>query len=173
MSGKNAESVSERRRFFWLPICYNGKKEAVRMVKSQIHAEINADLAAVWALVTDVSRAGWRSDVKKIEVVQAGSQFIEYARTARRRPLPLRPKHPYKRYEFTMENKHLSGRWTGRFAGIGGRAYAGRIYGVYHGEKNLDAAVCQAVSEKTADTVYRGCETCAWRVTDKREGNAG
>ena len=42
------------------------------MVKSQIQAEINADLAAVWALVTDVSRADWRSDVKKIEVVQAG-----------------------------------------------------------------------------------------------------
>lgn len=34
------------------------------MVKSQIHAEIHADLAAVWALVTDVSRAGWRSDVE-------------------------------------------------------------------------------------------------------------
>ena len=50
------------------------------MVKSQIQAEINADLAAVWALVTDVSRADWRSDVKKIEVVQA-----------RRQPLPLRP----------------------------------------------------------------------------------
>lgn len=124
------------------------------MVKSQIQAEINADLAAVWALVTDVSRADWRSDVKKIEVVQAGSQFIEYAENGTATAFTVTAKHPYKRYEFTMENKNLSGRWTGRFAGIGGRAYAGRIYRIYHGEKNLDAAVCQAVSKKTAGTVY-------------------
>ena len=78
MSGKKAESVSERRRFFWLPICYNGKKEAVRMVKSQIQAEINADLAAVWALVTDVSRADWRSDVKKIEVDRGKITYTEF-----------------------------------------------------------------------------------------------
>ena len=91
------------------------------MVKSQIQAEINADLAAVWALVTDVSRADWRSDVKKIEVVQAGSQFIEYAEDGTATAFTVTAKHPYKRYEFTMENKHLSGRWTGRFAGIDGR----------------------------------------------------
>ena len=48
------------------------------MVKSQIHAEIHADLAAVWALVTDVSRAGWRSDVKKIEVDRGKITYTEF-----------------------------------------------------------------------------------------------
>ena len=123
------------------------------MVKSQIHAEIHADLAAVWALVTDVSRAGWRSDVKKIEVVQAGSQFIEYAKDGTATAFTVTAKHPYKRYEFTMENKTPIRPVDGALC-TGGRAYAGRIYRIYHGEKNLDAAVCQAVSKKTAGTVY-------------------
>ena len=91
------------------------------MVKSQIQAEIHADLAAVWALVTDVSSAAWRSDVKKIEVVQAGSQFIEYAKDGTATAFTVTAKHPYQRYEFTMENKNLSGRWTGRFTETGGR----------------------------------------------------
>ena len=90
------------------------------MVKSQIQAEIHAELAAVWALVTDLSRVGWRSDLSRIEVVQEGSQFIEYAKDGTATAFTVTAKHPYKRYEFTMENKNLSGRWTGRFTEAGG-----------------------------------------------------
>jgi len=50
------------------------------MRKSQITAEFSSNIKTVWSVVTNNNDFYWRSDLEKIEVLEDGNTFVEYAK---------------------------------------------------------------------------------------------
>ncbi len=78
-------------------------------------ATFASDIKKVWDVVTDNAHYQWRSDLSKIEVSEDGRSFTEYTRDGFPTHFQITVKEPCKRYEFTMDNKNISGHWTGVF----------------------------------------------------------
>ena len=52
-------------------------------------------------------------------MVQPDKQFIEYTPDGVATAFTVQSKRACQWYEFTMENRYLSGRWTGKFEALG------------------------------------------------------
>ncbi len=87
----------------------------MKMKSATMTATFTGDIKSVWDVVTDNALYQWRSDLSKIEVSEDGSSFTEYTRDGFPTYFQITVKEPYKRYEFTMDNKNMSGHWTGVF----------------------------------------------------------
>ena len=79
-----------------------------------IHDTLRAAPEQVWALVTDLGRWDWRSDLSRIEPTEGG--FIEYTKSGYPTAFTITEFDPPRRYAFSMENGNLTGRWAGRFS---------------------------------------------------------
>ena len=86
------------------------------MATANMKAEFKADMKKVWGVVTSCTEYGWRSDLSKIEVSEAGKKFVEYTKDGYATEFAITVFEPYKRYEFDMENSNMKGHWTGVFA---------------------------------------------------------
>lgn len=84
------------------------------MRTSTITATFSGDVQKVWNIVTDNKNYSWRSDLSKIEIVDDDS-FIEYTKNGFQTLFTITVKQPYECYEFDMQNKNISGHWTGVF----------------------------------------------------------
>ena len=62
------------------------------MKRSIVTAQFPCDCKTVWDIVTDNENYSWRRDLSKIEIIEE-----------------------YREYGFVMENKNMSGRWSGIF----------------------------------------------------------
>lgn len=89
------------------------------MKQSTITAQFPCDCRTVWDIVTDNANYGWRSDLSKIEVVDE-QNFDEYTKDGFVTHFCITAKEPCREYRFTMENKNMSGRWSGIFEGKDG-----------------------------------------------------
>ena len=45
-------------------------------MKSEISAQFNSDIKRVWGVVTNNEDYSWRSDIKKIEILDHGAAFV-------------------------------------------------------------------------------------------------
>ncbi|MCL1828414.1 MAG: SRPBCC family protein [Oscillospiraceae bacterium] len=77
----------------------------------------SSDIIKVWNIVTDSRRhAVWRSDLSKVEISGDGKTFIEYTK----RGFPTIFNNTWEqfpeRYVLNMQNRRMSGRWTGDFS---------------------------------------------------------
>ncbi len=88
------------------------KKERV----SQVTAYFNSNIKSVWNVVTNNSDYKWRSDIKKIEIVNAGKEFIEYTPRGGSIKFIITKRKQYSEYEFNMGNKMFTGFFTGHFS---------------------------------------------------------
>lgn len=85
------------------------------MITSNIKAVIPHQIHKVWDLVFDVQHyADWRSKLSKVEIINE-RQFIEYTKDGYSTIFTVTFVEPYKRWEFDMENSHLTGHWIGIF----------------------------------------------------------
>lgn len=85
------------------------------IVKSKtVTAEIPCDIETVWDIVTDNRNYAWRSDLSKIEIIDE-KRFDEYTKDGSVTHFCITEKEPYQIYRFDMENRNMSGRWTGMF----------------------------------------------------------
>lgn len=84
------------------------------MKQSTITAQFPYDCRTVWDIVTDNANYGWRSDLSRIEVVDE-QNFDEYTKDGFVTHFCITVKEPCREYRFTMENKNMSGRWSGIF----------------------------------------------------------
>lgn len=84
------------------------------MAISNIKAVFQSDIRSVWEAVTSLENYSWRSDLSKVEIVSE-NQFIEYTKDGYPTTFTITGVHPYKRWEFDMENDHMKGHWTGIF----------------------------------------------------------
>ena len=86
------------------------------MATANMKAEFKADIEKVWDVVTSCKEYAWRSDLSKIEVVEAGKKFIEYTKEGYPTEFTITVFEPCKRYEFDMNNGNMQGHWCGVFS---------------------------------------------------------
>lgn len=85
-------------------------------MKSEISAQFDSDIKKVWNTVTNNEDYSWRSDIKKIEILDHGDAFVEHAKNNTKTNFYITKKVKYDSYEFKMENKYFFGTWKGSFA---------------------------------------------------------
>ena len=120
------------------------------MTTSHLKTVLPGPVQTVWAIVRDVQRyPNWRSDVERVETPDART-FREYTKGGYVTNFTIIGEEPCRRWEFTMDNDNMTGRWVGAFRHRGG------FYRVRHRKEVLDAAFRQMVSETPAGTVCGG-----------------
>lgn len=87
------------------------------MAVSNKKALFSCNIKQVWHVVTSLEDASWRSDLSRIEVLEAGKKFVEYTTDGYATTFTITACEPYKRWEFDMENDNMSGHWVGLFSG--------------------------------------------------------
>ena len=74
----------------------------------------------VWKVVTSIESYAWRSDLVRAE--RCGeTQFLEEAKGGAVTVFTTEKIEPYKCWSFRMENRNITGRWTGLFTEEGGQ----------------------------------------------------
>jgi len=72
---------------------------------------------AVWAVVTDLDRWQWRSDLKGLE--QTGPDtFVEYDRSGFATYFKVTCRREPAKWAFDLENANMAGQWTGEFQAV-------------------------------------------------------
>lgn len=84
------------------------------MKRSTVTAQFPCDCKTVWDIVTDNGNYNWRRDLSKIEIID-DHQFNEYTRDGFVTHFRITAKEQCREYRFAMENKNMSGRWSGIF----------------------------------------------------------
>lgn len=82
------------------------------MIESRASIQLAYDLEAIWTIITNNQEYEWRSDLKKIEVVDE-THFIEYTKNDFVTHFTITLKEPMKQYEFDLYNRNLKGHWIG------------------------------------------------------------
>lgn len=85
------------------------------MTITKIEAVFNEKVETIWDIVTSLKDVSWRTDVSKIEVLEEQKKFIEYTNEGYPTNFFITTIEPWTLYAFTMDNDHMSGRWTGEF----------------------------------------------------------
>ena len=86
------------------------------MVTSTITARLPYPPAPVWEAVTQVDRyPRWRSDLAGVDLPQEGT-FVEHSREGIATRFTVTCADPCRRWEFSLENQRITGRWTGLFS---------------------------------------------------------
>ena len=85
------------------------------MAYSNIKASFHKEVQEVWNVVTSLENQAWRSDVKKLDILDGGRKFIEYTEGGYSTAFTITAFEPCSRYEFDMENDNMHGHWTGLF----------------------------------------------------------
>lgn len=93
------------------------------MAIANIKTRFNCDLDRVWSLVTSLENYSWRSDLSRIEVLEAGKKFVEYTKSGYATTFTITLLKSMKRYEFDMDNENMHGHWVGMFSYDNGETY--------------------------------------------------
>lgn len=88
------------------------------MASANIKLILNEGIKTVWEVVTSLDNYSWRSDLSKIEVLEAGKKFVEYTKEGYSTTFTITKFEPMTRYEFDMENNNMHGHWVGLFSKI-------------------------------------------------------
>lgn len=91
------------------------------MAIANVKVTLNEDIKTVWEIVTSLDNYAWRSDLSKIEVLEAGKKFIEYTKEGFATTFTITMFESMKRYEFDMDNNNMCGHWTGLFSKTGNK----------------------------------------------------
>ena len=94
----------------------------VEQITSSVTAVLPYPPERVWAVVTDLDRWQWRSDLQRLD--HAGEDaFTEYDKTGFPTRFTVTDRRPPSRWAFDVDNANLTGRWTGTFSpeGVGTR----------------------------------------------------
>ncbi len=84
------------------------------MAKANVKVTFLCPVEKVWNTVTDLKNYGWRSDIKKIRIVD-DRNFQEYTKEGIVTSFRVTNKKECELWEFVLENQNIKGKWTGRF----------------------------------------------------------
>lgn len=73
----------------------------------------------VWQIVTDLSHTAWRSDLARVEVLDA-LHFVEYTKSGYATRFAVTVYDPPRRWAFSMESDNMTGSWEGIFEPVPG-----------------------------------------------------
>ena len=132
---------------------YKGENQTWQETKAE-KEEVNADIAAVWDLITSLENYSWRSDLDRIEILEPGKTFREYTRDGFATTFTITVCKPMNHYEFDMENENIQGHWIG----ILEQTQRGTMLNFTEKvtAKGVDEALCGNVSCQTAESIYGG-----------------
>lgn len=85
------------------------------MTISTVCADIACEPERIWAVMTDLQRCQWRSDLASITAIEPGKRFTENTKDGFSTTFVITEFDPCVRYAFDMDNKNLRGHWTGIF----------------------------------------------------------
>ena len=88
------------------------------VVTANIKVTFLCPVEKVWGIVTDLSSYKWRSDIRKIDIVD-DKKFVEYTHDGFKTNFTVTNKELYKMWEFDLENQNIKGHWSGKFYGQG------------------------------------------------------
>ena len=78
------------------------------MPTSKVTVHFSCPVERVWQAVTDLSNTAWRSDLKRVEVLDE-SHFVEHTKSGYATNFTVTACEPLQRWAFTMENGNMSG----------------------------------------------------------------
>ena len=84
------------------------------MPTSKVTVHFSCPVERVWQVVTDLSNTAWRSDLKRVEVLDE-IHFVEHTKSGYATNFTVTACEPLRRWAFTMENDNMSGSWEGCF----------------------------------------------------------
>lgn len=84
------------------------------MPTSKVTVHFSCPVEQVWQAVTDLSNTAWRSDLKRVEVLDE-THFVEHTKSGYATDFTVTACEPLHRWAFTMENGNISGSWEGIF----------------------------------------------------------
>ena len=84
------------------------------MATSRVTIHFLCPVEQVWQTVTDLTNTAWRSDLKRVEVLDE-THFVEYTKSGYATNFTVTVCEPLRRWVFTMENGNMSGSWEGIF----------------------------------------------------------
>ena len=87
------------------------------MATSKVTAHFPCPVERVWQVVTDLSRTAWRSDLKRVEVLDE-THFVEHTKSGYATSFTVTDCKALRRWAFTMENSSMTGAWEGRFEAV-------------------------------------------------------
>ena len=84
------------------------------MAISKVTVHFPCPVEQVWQTVTDLSHTAWRSDLKRVEVLDE-AHFVEHTKGGYATNFTVTAWEPLRRWAFTMENGNMTGSWEGIF----------------------------------------------------------
>lgn len=84
------------------------------MPTSKVTVHFSYPVERVWQVVTDLSNTAWRSDLKRVEVLDE-AHFVEHTKSGYATNFTITACEPLHRWAFIMENGNMSGSWEGIF----------------------------------------------------------
>ena len=84
------------------------------MATSQVTAEFSCPVETLWHTVTDLEHTAWRSDIERVEVLDA-AHFVEHTHSGYATRFTVTACEALRLWAFTMENGNMSGSWEGAF----------------------------------------------------------
>ena len=84
------------------------------MATSKVTVHFPCSVERVWQVVTDLSHTAWRSDLKRVEILDE-AHFVEHTKSGYTTRFTVTAWEPLRRWVFTMENDNMSGSWEGIF----------------------------------------------------------
>ena len=84
------------------------------MAVSKVTVHFPCSVERVWQIVTDLSNTAWRSDLKRVEVLDE-THFVEHTKGGYATHFTVTACEPPRRWAFTMENGNMTGAWEGIF----------------------------------------------------------
>lgn len=87
------------------------------MATSKVTVHFPCPVEQVWQVVTDLSHTTWRSDLVRVEVLDA-AHFVEHTKSGYATNFTVTACEPLRYWAFTMENDNMSGSWEGIFEAV-------------------------------------------------------
>lgn len=84
------------------------------MAISRVSVLFPCPVEQVWQTVTDLSCTDWRSDLRRVEVLDE-IHFVEHTKSGYATKFTVTACEPFHSWAFVMENGNMTGSWEGIF----------------------------------------------------------
>ena len=91
------------------------------MPTSRVTVYFPCPVEQVWQTVTDLAHTAWRSDLKRVEVLDE-THFVEHTKSGYATEFTVTACEPSRLWAFIMANGNMSGIWEGLFEAAEGGA---------------------------------------------------
>ena len=89
------------------------------MAISKVTVHFPCPVEQVWQTVTDLSHTAWRSDLKRVDILDE-THFVEHTKSGYATNFTVMVCEPFHSWAFAMENDNMSGSWEGIFQEVEG-----------------------------------------------------